>query len=620
MERLDPLQKLGLRTRLLILNGVVVAALGFLALQAWRASATQDTAQAEQVRLSEALRLSTNSDMHHDATRGNLLAALLTAQQGGSVADMQRAVADESTALAEKLRRLSAIGLPAPLDAQAQEQLAQAHIYADLAQTVAALVGRHDVIGGVPYREFERMHAELLRSLAALGNDVSLALDNSRKLASQSAEQARWALLAVCGFTIALTSLVVFIITQGIRRRLRAMADVAAAIAAGDLARRTQALGSDEMAGLGRAIDQMANSLSQMIDTMRADSGRALFGKQLAEALDMADREGQVAETSARAMAEISPQHSMELLVSDSSKAQLERAAQHPSAGAAGCGVSSPYDCVAVRRGSLVAFENSESLNACAHLRGRPCGSVSAVCVPVTFMGRAIGVLHAAGPVDDPLQPHQAQQLAALGGQIGMRIGTVRAFERTQLQAATDSLTGLPNRRTLEEKLRSLAAAGQPYALVMADLDRFKLLNDTHGHAAGDIALRLFSDVLRASMRGQDLAGRWGGEEFAAVLVGADAPAGKAMIDRLRQRLARGVATGRGPAFTCSFGIADTSMSPRPEDLIQLADVALYQAKASGRDRACLADPAAQPDHPVAREAELSPRGVDNEATANAMD
>ena len=158
----------------------------------------------------------------------------------------------------DELRRLAAMALPALLDTAVDQQLAQALIYADLAQTVSVLVRQSEVLRGVPYREFERMHAEILRSMAKLGNAVSATLDKRRKAAADAAEQSRWALMAVCAFTIAVTSLVVLLITQGIRARLRAMAGVAAAIAGGDLARRTQARGTDELAGLGLAIDQMA--------------------------------------------------------------------------------------------------------------------------------------------------------------------------------------------------------------------------------------------------------------------------------------------------------------------------------------------------------------------------
>src|SRR2546423_15722481 len=86
-----------------------------------------------------------------------------------------------------------------------------------------------------------------------------------------------------------------------------------------------------------------------------------------------------------------------ELLLADSSRTHLERATQHPEAGAPGGDVESPFSCMAVRRGNPVIFPDSEALNACSRLRGRPCGAISAGCVAVSFMGRALGVLRTAG-------------------------------------------------------------------------------------------------------------------------------------------------------------------------------------------------------------------------------
>jgi diguanylate cyclase (GGDEF)-like protein len=172
-----------------------------------------------------------------------------------------------------------------------------------------------------------------------------------------------------------------------------------------------------------------------------------------------------------------------------------------------------------------------------------------------------------------------------------MRVGTVRAFEATQIQASTDSLTGLANRRTLEHQLHKLCGAEGDFSFVMCDLDHFKMLNDTHGHAAGDTALRIFSDVLRQSLRESDLVGRWGGEEFAFILQRLQAPAARELVDRLRSSLATALKLGKAPPFTASFGIADSTMTRRPEDLVRLADVALYQAKAEGRDRARVGNP-----------------------------
>src|SRR5207249_5199383 len=143
----------------------------------------------------------------------------------------------------------------------------------------------------------------------------------------------------------------------------------------------------------------------------------------LVEALEMADEEQSTYEVVERAMVEVSEQTPMELLISDSSRAHLERVATSPTAGAPSCPVESPFSCVAVRRGNPVVFDSSESLNACPKLRDRPDGECSAVCVPVSFMGRALGVLHTTGEVGKPLAPEQVAQLTTLATQAGARIG-----------------------------------------------------------------------------------------------------------------------------------------------------------------------------------------------------
>jgi diguanylate cyclase (GGDEF)-like protein len=252
--------------------------------------------------------------------------------------------------------------------------------------------------------------------------------------------------------------------------------------------------------------------------------------------------------------------------------------------------VKSPFSCVAVRRGSAVVFDSSESLNACPQLRGRASGRCSAVCVPVSFMGRALGVLHTTGPEGEPLSGKPVSQLTVLAGQAGARIGTVRAFEKTQLQASTDGLTGLGNRRTAEKRLRELIKSGRLFAVVLADLDRFKHLNDTHGHEAGDRALRLFSQTVTRALRDNDLVARWGGEEFVMVLPELDRFQAIEVLDRVRHDLA--VAhPGETPRFTASFGVSDSSQADSLAELLYIADGGLYAAKKAGRDRATVGDP-----------------------------
>lgn len=320
-------------------------------------------------------------------------------------------------------------------------------------------------------------------------------------------------------------------------------------------------------------------------------AARNAFPAELADALEMVDAEQDVHEVVARAMRSIAADLPMEMLVADSSHAHLERACVHPDAGSPGCSVESPYGCAAVRRGAPVAFADSEALNACPRLRGRAEGAVCAVCVPVSFMGRSLGVVHAARPVGQPIVAQEAARLTTLGMQAGSRIGIVRAFRRTQTEASTDALTGLANRRMLDSRLHELSKSPQRYAFVLADLDHFKSLNDNHGHEAGDRALRVFGEVLQRCLRESDLAARCGGEEFAFVIPEADAARAGEVVERIRAELAQSLLRANVPHYTASFGIADTDMTRDPAHLQRVADDALYRAKEQGRNRACLGDP-----------------------------
>jgi diguanylate cyclase (GGDEF)-like protein/PAS domain S-box-containing protein len=315
------------------------------------------------------------------------------------------------------------------------------------------------------------------------------------------------------------------------------------------------------------------------------------FSRQLVDAFEMADVEDSALRIVERGMAMIDAEAPMELLLADSSRSQLYQGATSPTAGAPGCPVDSPFSCVAIRRGNPVVFPTSRALNACPKLWSRPGGACSATCVPVTFMGRTLGVLHVTGPDEQPPAPDEVAQLTALATHAGTRIGTVRAFERSQLQASTDGLTGLINRRTFESEVRELVRGKQSFALALGDLDHFKQLNDTHGHEAGDRALRVFARVLRETMRDHDLVARYGGEEFAFALPGLDEERAASVLDRVRAALA--VACNGGPLFTASFGITDSSRGASLDELMRIADDGLYRSKETGRDRATIGDPSA---------------------------
>ena len=393
-----------------------------------------------------------------------------------------------------------------------------------------------------------------------------------------------WMALSAAAALILMASYVSGIsISKSLAQLVRASHEIAAGNFKGGIAIQSR----DELGEVATGLDHMAGKLAGMISQMQRDSRRDQFGKQIVEALEMADSERQVHDTIGRAMTLISD-NPMELLLADSSKANLERAASHGCAGAPGCGVDAPYNCIAVRRGSLQSFEDSNALNACPHLRGRTQEGISAVCIPVNFMGRSLGVLHSSGPLKQLPDPETVEQLNLLAFHAGARIGTVRAFDKTQKLASTDSLTGLANRWSGEERISKLTRSSTPYAFVLADLDNFKRLNDTYGHNAGDKCLRLFAAVLRKVLRGDDLPCRWGGEEFAIIMPSANATVALQVLERLRTELAHTIEVSAATPFTASFGVADTAMASDFDKLVLIADDALYQSKSAGRNRATL--------------------------------
>jgi diguanylate cyclase (GGDEF)-like protein len=337
-----------------------------------------------------------------------------------------------------------------------------------------------------------------------------------------------------------------------------------------------------------RAVESGSEQAAQE-RAMRGDARRREFETRLGRALEMADDEIGAYDVVGRAMHSAAPDAPVELLLADNSHAHLSRVVVSAADDEApGCGVDSPDNCVAGRRAQTQVFPDSEALDACPMLRGRPQGRCSGVCVPVSIMGRTIGVLHTTGPVDSPLDHEGVQALQTLANQAGNRLGMLRVMAETQLQASTDGLTGLVNRRSLENRARQLRSDGVEFAFVMADLDHFKMLNDTYGHEAGDRALRIFSETLHRELRSEDLASRYGGEEFAIMLPGVDLHDAIDVTERVRQALAATVGRGDTPPFTASFGIAHSTEASDLENLVQRADRAMFTAKAAGRDRICL--------------------------------
>ena len=186
----------------------------------------------------------------------------------------------------------------------------------------------------------------------------------------------------------------------------------------------------------------------------------------------------------------------------------------------------------------------------------------------------------------------ETRELAhSLAVQAATALENARLHRIVQRQAVTDELTELPNRRrfmeTLEAEVRRAERFGAPLALVLFDLDDFKLVNDRHGHQVGDLVLKKTGEVLLERIREVDLAARLGGEEFGVLLPGTDLPGAVSLAESLREALSEAAVRGAGGEavrITASFGVTVHSRERRGSDLLAVADGALYRAKDAGKN------------------------------------
>ncbi len=165
--------------------------------------------------------------------------------------------------------------------------------------------------------------------------------------------------------------------------------------------------------------------------------------------------------------------------------------------------------------------------------------------------------------------------------------------------AVIDQLTGMLNRKALDARTHELAqqseVTGEPVGVIVADLDHFKRVNDTHGHSIGDVVLQDVAYLLRKQLRAFDLAYRLGGEEFLILVPGSDIEHTAELAERLREAVAADL-VGGGLEVTMSVGVGASAQGERfdYDAVFSEADAALYEAKRSGRDRVCVAS---QLDH-----------------------
>jgi two-component system cell cycle response regulator len=223
-------------------------------------------------------------------------------------------------------------------------------------------------------------------------------------------------------------------------------------------------------------------------------------------------------------------------------------------------------------------------------------GMESAVCLPLVVRENAIGTLTLAARRRGAFPDATRQLLGLLAGNAAVALSNAAAVRRLEELATTDPMTGLLNKRSLEtefeRRIKSAARFGKKLAVLVTDIDKFKSVNDTYGHATGDVVIKGLGAVMSRCKRDTDAVARFGGEEFVLVCEETDLEGAWALAERIRTELEKTVfGTDKGPLkVTCSLGIAEF---PRDggtrEELFLRADEALYEAKRSGRNRTCIA-------------------------------
>src|SRR3984957_11159834 len=268
--------------------------------------------------------------------------------------------------------------------------------------------------------------------------------------------------------------------------------------------------------------------------------------------------------------------------------------------------IFTPEQCWALRRGCAHPHPGGRSDLRCAHLLG----DGPSVCIPLIANGEAIGIL--AIQDNDVLSPiadldidfeaftRRRQLAATVGEHIAVAVAHLNLRESLRLEAVRDPLPHLYNRRYMQEfldrELHSARRKNRPAAVFMLHLHQFKRFNDNFGHSAGDQALSIVGDALHRCLRAEDVACRYGGEEFALILPECSLANAMIRAEEIRRRvkeLHSRFEKESTTALTVSIGVAAFDETTDHVDLLlKFADDALYQAKHNGRDRVVAARPA----------------------------
>lgn len=252
-----------------------------------------------------------------------------------------------------------------------------------------------------------------------------------------------------------------------------------------------------------------------------------------------------------------------------------------------------PRNCPLIKYGRDCSVRNIATDITCAYqLSEHKSGSY--ICLPITDGNQTLGILQLYSKAKYFFDDTIISKIKSYIEVAKPIISSKRALHQLNKKASTDKLTKLYNRSFLEpyleNQIEATSLSNQKLSVIMIDIDHFKRINDTYGHAAGDAVLVLFSQVILRCLRRTDLVSRYGGEEFIAILPSTDTETAISIAERIRETIATEpmpkINGMQLPSITCSLGVSTYPLfADNKNNLLKTSDIALYKAKQSGRNR-----------------------------------
>jgi diguanylate cyclase (GGDEF)-like protein len=397
-------------------------------------------------------------------------------------------------------------------------------------------------------------------------------------------------------------------------RRVRALSEAAERLRAGDLTARADISGGDEISAMAGTFNATAERLARMVqveqEARQVLAGRVEEMAQHARDVEVLRHMNDLVQACVsvdeaytvigRLAEKLFPHGAGALFALGPSRHLLEANATWGGYPADASAIFAPEECWGLRRGQVHVVDDLRSGTVCSHLpRPLPSGYI---CIPLMAQAETLGVIYLSGASAEAggqcLTDNGRHLAETVAGQLSLSLANLKLRESLSNQSIRDHLTGLFNRRyleeTLERELRRAERARRSVAVILVDVDDFKLFNDTYGHAAGDAVLKRLGHLLSANSRGGDIACRFGGDEIVIVLPEASLENARRRAEQLRET-ARGLQLEHGGealgSLTVSVGVAAfPDHGATSEALLRAADIALYRAKADGRDRVASAE------------------------------